>query len=154
MTRELSFCESLRSRAQQHPEQIAYIYLNGSEGEERPITYGELDRQARAIATEIRRICRPGERAILLYPPGLEFLSAFYGCLYAGVIAVPAYPPRSNRNLSRLQAIANDCQATLALTTEQIASSLRGSVLENAELDRLQIVASDLVDPQLERRTV
>ena len=61
-----------------------------------------------------------GERALLLYPAGLDFIAAFFGCLYAGVVAVPAYPPRRNRSLSRIQAIADDAEAKVALTTVQV----------------------------------
>ena len=64
-----------------------------------------------------------GERALLLYPAGLDFIAAFFGCLYAGVVAVPAYPPRRNRSLSRIQAIVDDAQARVALTTAAGASS-------------------------------
>ena len=62
-----------------------------------------------------------GERALLLYPPGLEFVPASLGCLYAGVIAVPVYPPRRNRSMARIQAIADDAEAHVALTTDLVA---------------------------------
>ena len=55
---------------------------------------------------------------MLLYPAGLEFIAAFFGCLYAGVVAVPVYPPRRNRSLIRIQAIADDAEAKVALTTD------------------------------------
>ena len=63
-----------------------------------------------------------GERALLLYPPGLDFISAFFGCLYGGVVAVPVYPPRRNRSLERIQAIADDADAKVALTTDTVLS--------------------------------
>ena len=66
----------------------------------------------------------PGERALLLYAQGLDFLAAFLGCLRAGVIAVPAYPPRKNRKLERLVGIVENCSPTVLLTTEEIRSSL------------------------------
>ena len=61
------------------------------------LTRGELDRRARALAARLQARGLAGRRALLLYPPGLEFIAAFFGCLYAGVVAVPAYPPRPNR---------------------------------------------------------
>ena len=61
---------------------------------------------------------------LLLYPSGLEFVTAFFGCLYAGVIAVPVYPPRRNHKLSRLLSIANDARAKLALTTTSILADI------------------------------
>jgi acyl-CoA synthetase (AMP-forming)/AMP-acid ligase II len=64
-----------------------------TEGEQ--LSYGELDRRSRAIASQLQGLGLSGERALLLYPPGLDYLAAFFGCLYAGVVAVPAYPPRN-----------------------------------------------------------
>ena len=65
-----------------------------------------------------------GGRALLLFPPGLEFITAFLGCLYSGTVAVPAYPPRKKRGLNRLAAIARDAEPDLILTTSSL--SLRG----------------------------
>jgi acyl-CoA synthetase (AMP-forming)/AMP-acid ligase II len=65
-----------------------------------------------------------GERALLLYPSGLEFIAAFFGCLYAGVIAVPVNLPRQNQKLSRLLSVVNDAQAKVALTTTPILADI------------------------------
>ena len=88
--------EVLRARAAERPERVAFTFLADGEAEGGRLTYGELDRRASAIAAALAGSVRPGERALLLYPPGLDFIAAFFGCLYAGVVAVPAYPPRPN----------------------------------------------------------
>ncbi len=72
-------------RGQSQPDKLAYIFLQNGETESGSLTYGELDKQARAIASHLQSM--RGERALLLYPSGLEFITAFFGCLYAGVIA-------------------------------------------------------------------
>lgn len=121
--------ELLRRRALRQPERRAYTFLADGEAEEVHLTYGELDRQARAIAAILQDLNAAGERALLLYPPGLDYIAAFFGCLYAGVIAVPVYPPdpvRLNRTLPRLQTIARDARAKIALTT--------GAILEMRDL--------------------
>ena len=100
-----SFTELLRDRAQTKPEQNIYRYLHRGETEVARLNYGELDRQARALATLLQSRTRKGDRVLLLYPPGLDFIKAFFGCMYAGAIAVPAYPPKPNRKLSRLETI-------------------------------------------------
>src|SRR5918997_2632697 len=106
----------LRWRASHQPGRRAYTFLGDGEAEESFVNYGELDRQARAIATRLQTLgVVDGERTLLFYPTGLQYVAAFLGCLYAGVVAVPAYPPRLNRPVSRLQAIAADSQATVAL---------------------------------------
>ena len=116
----------LRLRAERQPDERVFTYLINGEEEGTWLTYGELDRQARMIAALLQRHTRPGARALLLYPPGLEFVAAFFGCLYAGVVAVPAYPPhpaRLQRSLPRLQSIAGDAKPSVALTTAKFLDS-------------------------------
>ena len=93
--------EILRWRAQHQPTRRAYTFLTDGEAAEVHLTYEELDQRARLIATQLSFFGVEGERVLLLYPPGLDYISAFFGCLYAGAIAVPVYPPRANRNLFR-----------------------------------------------------
>ncbi len=116
-----NFVDLLRFRASEHPERTAYIFLENGESEEARLTYAQLDSKAREIANHLLKSgAEKGDRALLLYPAGLDFITAFFGCLYAGMIAVPAYPPRRNQSLDRLQAIAQDCAPTLALTTQKV----------------------------------
>src|ERR1041384_514697 len=81
----------LRWRAQHQPEQSAYTFLLDGEREEACLTYSELDRQARSIAAMLQQLDARDQRVLLLYPPGLEYIAAFFGCFYAGAVAVPAY---------------------------------------------------------------
>ena len=140
----ISLVDILRQRAQNQPEQKAYIFLQNGETESGTLTYGELDRQARAIAAQLQSW--QGERALLLYPSGLEFISAFFGCLYAGVVAVPVYRPRRNQKLSRLLSIAHDAQAKLALTNTSILADIEKRWDEEAELAQLKWVATDTME--------
>src|SRR6185503_306681 len=105
----------LRARALDTPERIAYRFLRDGEVEESALSYAALDEKARAIAAWLQEAGAAGERAILLYPPGVEFVAAFFGCLYAGVVAVPAYPPRPNRPDARIQQIVADAAARFVL---------------------------------------
>src|SRR5919206_903896 len=103
--------ELLRSRVHEQSDRLAYTFLVDEGVVEHTLTYGELDRRARAIAARLQSIVEVGDRVLLLYPPGLEYIAAFFGCLYAGAIAVPAYPPhpvRLDRSLPRLRAIVRD----------------------------------------------
>ncbi len=112
--------ELLRARATSQPERRAYTFLLDGEREEVHLSYGELDLQARAIAARLQELGVEGERALLLYPPGLQYAAAFFGCLYAGVTAVPVYPPRPNRPDPRFLAIHADARARVVLTTSAI----------------------------------
>src|SRR5687767_2102395 len=106
-----SLVDLLRRRALHQPEQRGYTFLVDGASEEAHLTYGELDRRARGIAAQLQKLDAAGARVLLLYPPGLDYLAAFFGCLYAGAVAVPAYPPRLNRPEPRLQAIVSDAKA-------------------------------------------
>ena len=117
--------ELLRDRAQRNPHDLAYGFLPEGEGDAVPITYGELDTEARRIATQLRDLLAPGSRAVLVYEPGLQFIAAFFGCLYAGVVAVPVYPPMPGRmeaGLANLRLIAADCAAKAVLTQGHLRS--------------------------------
>src|SRR5262245_60897413 len=110
--------DMLCHRALHQPKQPAYKFLVDGETKTAEITYAELDRQARAIAVQLQQLVEGGERALLLYPPGLDYIAAFFGCLYAGVVAVPAYPPQPGQPFSRTQAIAKDAQTAVILTNK------------------------------------
>ena len=138
--------ELLRQRAQTRPDQIAYTFLGDDETEAASLTYIELDRRARIIATELQRCNVQGQRVFLLYPPGLAYIAGFFGCLYAGAVAVPAYPPdvdRLNRTLPRLLAMLADAQATVVLTTAEILALAEYVFEEAPELKTLRWLATD-----------
>ena len=125
------------------PDSIAYYYLRDGETEEVRYTYRELDRRARAIAAELLARGMHGERALLLFPPGLEFVETFFACQYAGVTAVPVYPMRRNRNTARIQAIADNAQAKLALSTQDVIERTNGLLEDTPYLKALCWIATD-----------
>ncbi|MUG96207.1 amino acid adenylation domain-containing protein [Scytonema sp. UIC 10036] len=141
----------LQYRAQHQPNKLAFTFLRDGETESASLTYQELDRQARAIATYLQSIGATGGNALLLYPPGLEFVAAFFGCLYAGVVAVPAYPPRANQSLFRLQAIVADARAVIALTTTTVLSNIEQKSTEFPALKTLRWIATNNLEANLEQ---
>ncbi len=142
-TEAKTLVDLLSWRALHQPDRCIYTFLVDGETEEVHLTYGELDRQARAIGAWLQRLDSTGERALLLYPAGLEYITAFFGCLYAGVVAVPAYPPRRNRPTPRLQAIAADAQATVALTTASILSDIERRFAHDPDLEAMHWLVTD-----------
>ncbi|HBB30629.1 MAG TPA: AMP-dependent synthetase [Cyanobacteria bacterium UBA8803] len=153
----------LRYRAIHQPDQLAFTFLPDGETEGDRLTYGEMDRLSRAVAAKLQALGLSGERALLLYPPGLDYLAAFFGCLYAGVVAVPAYPPRNQRNTPRIQAVVTDAQAAIALTTSGILSKVQSLLGERINLGNLQWLVTDNLDrgseeswqePQINRETI
>ena len=119
----------LRRRAEEQPDRLAYTFLVDGEREGPSLTYGELDRKARSLAVGLQRLGMSGERALLLYPSGLDFIVAFFGCLYAGAVPVPAVLPGERqlpRALPRLLAMAGDAEARLVLTLEHVVRLVGG----------------------------
>lgn len=135
--------EVLQSRAEQDAGFQQYIFLEDGEEVERHLDLGTLDAQASAIAQQLLRCTQKGDRVLLLYQSGLEFVSAFFGCLYAGVVAVPAYPPRRNKPDERLLGIARDAVPTVALTTNNIWTKFAPKISESPELRVLEWFATD-----------
>jgi acyl transferase domain-containing protein/acyl-CoA synthetase (AMP-forming)/AMP-acid ligase II/acyl carrier protein/NAD(P)-dependent dehydrogenase (short-subunit alcohol dehydrogenase family) len=133
----------LRHRAQWQPNDPAFTYLVDGEDEELNVTYSELDASARAVAAWLVSRGLEGERALLLYPSGMEFVTAFFGCLYAGVIAVPTNPPRRNAKLSRIEAIVDAADAKVALTTLEILGRVEPVLSESPRLSELPWHATD-----------
>ncbi|NDJ19430.1 fatty acyl-AMP ligase [Myxacorys almedinensis] len=144
-----TFVDLLCYRAQSQPDQIAYTFLQNGETVSGTLTYQTLDRRARAIAAQLQHLNATGSRGLLLYPPGLDFIAAFFGCLYAGVVAVPAYPPRRNQSMARLHAIVADAQAEFALTTTDLLAETERRFAEETGLSDLRWLATD--DPLNDR---
>src|SRR6478672_7803876 len=112
--------ELLRARAAEQPDERAYVLLSDRGGEEASLTFSELERRAGALAAQLVSRGRRGERAILLFPPGLDFIVAFFGCLAAGVIAVPLMLPRRTADRDSSAAIVADCAPLIAMTTAEL----------------------------------
>ncbi|MCA9999166.1 MAG: fatty acyl-AMP ligase, partial [Anaerolineales bacterium] len=141
--------ELLRLRAAAQPEKLAYAYLPDGETDSIHLTYAQLDIQARAIAAWLQSRGQQGDRVLLLYPPGLDYIAAYFGCLYAGFIAVPAYPPRLNRPSPRIQGIVRDAGATLAIADTQILTSLSRRFEHMPELASLQWLNSETISSDM-----
>jgi acyl-CoA synthetase (AMP-forming)/AMP-acid ligase II len=127
----------LKNRAILHPVKKAFTFLVDGEDQELSITYGELDTCAGRVARELSCLGFKGKKVLLFYPSGVDFIIAFFGCLLAGVIPVPVFPPRKNRSLLRVHAIVENCGAVSILTTESIAQSLERNFSEDPLLKSL-----------------
>lgn len=141
----ISFVDVLLRRSEVDPSVRAYTFLDADENESQQLTHRELDQRARAVAATLQQRCKPGDRAVLLYPPGLDFVAGFFGCLYAGVIAVPLSPPnpmRLEQTLPGTLNILRDASATALLTT-QLFMPMTELV---PELASLQLIATDAVN--------
>ena len=141
----VTLLELIEARAHSLGDRTLYTFLEDG-GDDAPLSYAGLDLRARRIGAALQALAQAGERAVLLYPPGLEYVAGFFGCLYGGLIAVPAYPPdptRLDRTLPRLRAIIRDARATVVLTTAFILEMGEGLFEGAPELAALRWVATD-----------
>ncbi|MGK7937050.1 MAG: fatty acyl-AMP ligase [Xenococcaceae cyanobacterium] len=136
MTQYSNLVEILQNKALEKPNNIAYRFLQDGKTESGSLTYRELDRQAKAIAAELQSLLKPGSRALLVYPyhAGLEFISSFFGCLYAGIIAVTTNPPRHGKEVAKLLERAIASGAKVVVTTAEFLKTIKTGIAINREL--------------------
>ena len=139
----------LRYRAQIQCNDRALSFYGDSDGGKLCLSYDELDRRARAVAALLLERRLSGERAVLLYQPGAEYVIAFLGCLYAGTVAVPVYAPRMNRSLERIHAIVRSARPEVILSTRSILQNVDHDSLQSEIEQSLQWLTTDGADQAL-----
>jgi acyl-CoA synthetase (AMP-forming)/AMP-acid ligase II/acyl carrier protein len=144
--------ELLSRRAQQCGDKKAFGFVRTQDGDEARVTYGQLHAQAMAIAAELQTRTQPGDRAWLLFPPGLESIAAFFGCLYAGVVAVPLAPPRARRLSGSLKAVLEASEPALVLTSSEHLEQAENLYGELPRLQRLPWLATDRIPEERSER--
>lgn len=144
--RDQTIAERLLYWAEQTPDELAYAYMDDGENADRRLTFAELHKRAQAIAADLIGRGLQGKRVLLLYPPCLDFVEAFYGCLYAGVVAIPGYPPRRNRSMDRIDAIAKDADAAAALSVSYTIERTVAIVEPDSKMAKLAWVATDAIE--------
>jgi acyl-CoA synthetase (AMP-forming)/AMP-acid ligase II len=122
-----SLVELLEERARLHADTVAYTFLkDGSDPVS--ITYGELDRRARAVGRHLAAKTSRGDRVLLLYPPGLDFVAGFFGSMFGGVVPVPLPLTGTRGGFEKIVLVSADTGARLALTTSTSSDDLRNGL--------------------------
>jgi acyl-CoA synthetase (AMP-forming)/AMP-acid ligase II len=155
--------EILQQRAVSQGEKTAYIFLKDGENKEIRLTYQELDLKAKAIALQLKRLVATGSRALLVYPysAGLEFITAFYGCLYGGIIAVPCHPPKNRLTTLEVHGRLESADAEVILTNSGSVNKLNlllsewgKSTLHCLDTDNIESPTSDWIAPEITEDTL
>ncbi len=133
----------LRARAAETPDRVVFSFLRDGITPTESITFGALDQRARETAAWMQARFPAGARALLLHPPGIEFIVAFFGCAYAGLTAIPAYPPRGREIDPRISAMAADAGAVAAFTTPDVWPKVSALTREAAGFAAVQWGISD-----------
>lgn len=139
---ETTLVELVRRQATTFGDKIAFRFVRGT-GEEVSLTFRGLHERAMAIAGELQSRVISGARVVLLFPPGLEFIEAFFGCLYAGVIAVPVATPGRKRPPASLLAIVASSQPALLLSTAEYCERGTAAADDSADLPPLPWLATE-----------
>ncbi len=142
-----TFVDALRWRAHRQGDQIAFEFLPDAGADVLNMSFAALDLRARSIAAVLQDMSVAGQRAVLVCPPGLDFIAALFGCLYAGCVAVPAYPPNGNQHLARLSRIVSDAQPAAVLTTAALVARARTTLSSATNSNQLHWLAVDAVAP-------
>jgi AMP-binding enzyme len=119
---EPTIVDVLKARAASHSDRDAYLFLSyrGDDTDEERLTYAALYSRAKANAAALQAVANPGDRVLIVCPPGFDYIASFFGCLLAGMVAVPAYPPRNAKHMPRLQAILADAGAAAVLAPHDL----------------------------------
>jgi acyl-CoA synthetase (AMP-forming)/AMP-acid ligase II len=147
-----SFVALLRHRATAQGQQTGYLFLRDNDPEKDLdlLSYAQLDQRARAIAVTLQAAGEPGQRVLLLHQPGIHFVTAFYGCLYAGAVAVTTYPVHRGRLKQALPKVCDllkDAECNTVLTTSDMAEAFSAAWNEEIDGRGPLVIASDTVCP-------
>ncbi len=135
--------DALSARAREHGDEPVFAFVDSNDDEYARITFAELDAQARGLAVRLADRARPGDRALMLYEPGPAFVTAFFGCLYAGMIAVPLSAPRRRRSLDKLVGVAVDSDASVVLMDTGVSEDLGPRLASTASLADIPRLITD-----------
>ncbi|HZC93007.1 MAG TPA: beta-ketoacyl synthase N-terminal-like domain-containing protein, partial [Mycobacterium sp.] len=154
-----TFLDLVRQRAETYRDKTAFDYCRYSpDGEEHSqLTFGELDIRARATASVLQQMGATGERALVLCPSGLDFIVAFFGCIYAGAVPVPVHPPVRARVIGRVASIVHDTKARFTVTTAETQAKFQnaidgmadGAAMQWCAVDDIAVSADEWASPDI-----
>jgi acyl-CoA synthetase (AMP-forming)/AMP-acid ligase II len=144
-----NFVDLLTEQALRHGDNIAMAFMEDGENVTDTVTFAQMAERARVLAIQLGRRVPVGSRVLLLYPSCIDYMVGFFGCLCAGMIAVPIFPPRNSKHNVRLEAISRDCDAAMALTTSRQLAYMRDGLLASPVLSDLEILCTDQVQADL-----
>jgi acyl-CoA synthetase (AMP-forming)/AMP-acid ligase II len=140
-----NFVDLLTEQATLFADKVAYAFMEDGDKVTDTVSFADMVQRAHAVAVELRRRAPVGSRILLLYPSCIDYMVGFFGCLCAGMIAVPIFPPRNSRHNVRLEAVARDCDAALALTTRRQLGVMEAGLQASPQLAPLEMVCTDEV---------
>ena len=149
-----TYIEVIKNRTIEKPEHVVFRYLNDGINENESYTYQQLETRAKAMGAAMQEVAEKGERVLLLFPPGLSYVASLFACFYSGFIAVPAYPPRRNRNLHRVNTIIEDSGVTVSIISQKVYNDIERNFADDEKLKNIKwIIYEDIEDELAEKWT-
>ena len=145
-THSRTIADVLTYRSYLAGDKVAFSFICGDGEKQATLTFSELRSRAMAIAAELQLRMSVGERALLVYPPGLDFITAFFGCIYAGILAVPVTMPNRKRTTTALASIIDSCRPSLVLSTSDNCLQAKVFYANQPSLIAREWLATDRID--------
>ena len=138
-----TYTEVIKKRTSDKPDHILFRFLSDGINEDESFTYKQLEDRAKAVASSIQRHGQKNDSILLLFQPGLPYIASLYACLYSGMVAIPAYPPRRNRGIERIYTIIEDSNAKICLVSKQVYNDIQRNFSDDDKLSRLKWIIYD-----------
>ncbi len=138
-----SLVDLLEKKAERNPDFPLYTFIHRKIQENKSLTYRELAEQAKKIASVLHEVTHPGDRVLIIYPPGLDFIAAFFGCLYAGTIAVPSNPPATKEWADKFQHIIKNSGARVVLTTQELMLLIKKLNDHDEDYEKIRFIITE-----------
>lgn len=142
-----TYIEVIKNRTLHQPDHIVFRFLEDGINETDSFTYKRLETRSKALGAELQKYGNKGDRVLLLFPPGLDYIASMFSCFYSGFIAVPAYPPRRNRKIHRLNTIIQDSGSSICIISRQVFSDIERNFADHENLRDIKwIIYEDVTD--------
>ncbi len=139
----------LEKRGKELNDELLYIFLEDGENETNFITFGDMLNRVKAVSAYLQTIGKQGDRVLLLFPTGIEFITALFGCIFSGIIGVPSYSPRKNRTNQRFKNILSDSEPSIIFTTRKIFNNLQSIFSEEQYLQRYTFLINEDINDSI-----
>ena len=142
-----TYIEVIKNRTIEKPSHVVFRFLSDGVNENESFTYQQLETRSKALGASMQSIGSKGDRALLLFQPGLSYIASLYACFYSGFVAVPAYPPRRNRGIDRIHTIIADSDAKICIVSQQVYNDIQKNLANDELLNKLSwIIYEDIPD--------
>ncbi|NOY49184.1 MAG: AMP-binding protein [Chlorobi bacterium] len=142
-----TYIEVIKNRVLEKPEHVVFRFLNDGVNENESLTYRQLELRSKALGAKMQEYGKKGDRVLLLFPPGLSYVASIFACFYSGFIAVPAYPPRRNHKLTRLNTIIADSGAGISIISRKVYNDIERNFADDEKLKSIRwIIYEDVSD--------